>query len=103
MQFADIKNDVAFRKNFSDEQKTAPTAYKYQWNKEELKAYDNVTMKEQDARGEKELVAQKARDEKEAELIFEMNKEGFTIPQIASVTRRSEEKIKKVLDCQGDK
>lgn len=103
MQFADIKNDVAFCKNFSDEQKTAPTADKYQWSKEELKAYDNVTMKEQDERGEKELVAQKARDEKEAELIFEMNKEGFTIPQIASVTRKSEEEVKKILDFQVDK
>ena len=43
----------------------------------------------------------KQKDKKEIELIFEMNKEGFTIPQIASVTRRSEEKIKKILDCQG--
>ena len=43
----------------------------------------------------------KQKNKKEIELIFEMNKEGFTIPQIASVTRRSEEEIKKILDCQG--
>jgi len=33
-------------------------ADKYQWSKEELKAYDNVGIKEQDERGERELVAQ---------------------------------------------
>jgi hypothetical protein len=32
-----------------------------------------------------------------------MNKEGFIILQIASVTRSSEEEIKKTLDCQVDK
>lgn len=35
MQFEDIEAD------------------KYQWSKEELKAYDNVTIKEQDERGER--------------------------------------------------
>lgn len=44
MQFADIEAD------------------KYQWSKEELKAYDNVTIKEQDERGEREIITQKARD-----------------------------------------
>jgi predicted transposase/invertase (TIGR01784 family) len=32
-------------------------ADKYQWSKEELKAYDNVTIKEQDERGEREKAA----------------------------------------------
>jgi predicted transposase/invertase (TIGR01784 family) len=76
-------------------------ADKYQWSKEELKAYDNVTIKEQDERGEKELVAQKAKDEgkdeKEIELILEMHKEGFAIPQIARVTKKSEEEVAQII------
>ena len=35
-------------------------ADKYQWSKEELKAYDNVTIKEQDERGEREKAASDA-------------------------------------------
>jgi hypothetical protein len=44
MQFADIKNDIAFRKIFGNEQKTAfLEANKYEWTEEELNAHDNVT------------------------------------------------------------
>ncbi len=105
MQFADVKNDIA---NEDEGLKTAfMEADKYQWSKEELKAYDNVGIKEQDERGEKELVAQKAKEEgkgeKEVELILEMDKEGFTIVQIAKVTKKSEAFIRQVLDNHRDK
>jgi len=90
--------------DFANEDEGLKTAFieadKYQWSKEELKAYDNVTIKEQDERGEKELVSQKARDEKELELILEMDKEGFTISQIARVTKKSEDEVRQVIDIQ---
>ena len=68
--------------------------------------FRSVGIKEQDERGEKELVALKAKaegreegkDEKEVELILEMEKEGFTIVQIAKVTIKSEEFIRQILD-----
>jgi predicted transposase YdaD len=70
-----------------------------------LKAYDKVINKEQDERGEKELVAQKAKkegseegkDEKEIELILEMHKEGFAIPQIARITKKSAEEVAQII------
>ena len=80
---------------------------KYQWSKEELKADDNVGIKEQDERGKKAIIAQKAkeegREEKEAEIIVEMHKEGFTIPQIARVTKKSEDEVKQILDIYKNK
>jgi len=97
--------------DFANEDEGLKTAFieadKYQWSKEELKAYDNVTIKEQDERGEKELVAQKARDEgkdeKEIELILEMDKEGLTILQIARVTKKSEDEIMQILEKHRNK
>ena len=44
--------------DFANEDEGLKTAFieadKYQWSKEELKAYDNVTIKEQDERGERD-------------------------------------------------
>jgi predicted transposase/invertase (TIGR01784 family) len=62
-----IKNSVNLHviPDFANEDEGLKTAFieadKYQWSKEELKAYDNVTIKEQDERGEKEMVAKKAK------------------------------------------
>ena len=40
----------------------------------------------------------KGEEKKEIELIFEMDKEGFTVPQIARVTKKDEEYIRQILD-----
>ena len=80
---------------------------KNQWSKEELKAYNNVGIKEQDERGEKEIVAKKAkeegREEKEAEMILEMNKEGFSIQQIAKVSKKSDIEVAQIIDSHKNK
>lgn len=66
-----------------------------------------MTIKEQDERGEKEMIAQKAmvegEEKKEVELILEMDKEGFTIPQIARVTKKSEDEIMQILEKHRNK
>ena len=53
--------------DFANEDEGLKTAFieadKYQWSKEELKAYDNVTIKEQDERGEREKAATDAKME----------------------------------------
>lgn len=102
MKFADIKNDIAFRKIFGNEQKTAfIEADKYQWSKEELKAYDNVSIKEQDERGEKELVAQKAKeegkDEKEAETVIKLHLKGKSDEEIADLLDIPVERVKEMI------
>ena len=78
-------------------------ADKYQWSKEELKAYDNITIKEQDERGEKELVAINAKEEGKIEMILEMDKEGFTAPQIAKVSKKSEKEVAQIIDSHKNK
>jgi len=107
-----IKNseELNFIPDFANEDEGLKIAFleadKYQWSKEELKAYDNVTIKEQDERGEREkaiktaveAATQQVKKERDIELILGMDKEGFTIPQIARVTQKSEEEIKKIFD-----
>jgi len=44
----------------------------------------------------KEII-KKAQEERDIELILSMDKEGFTVPQIARVTQRSEDEIKKII------
>jgi predicted transposase/invertase (TIGR01784 family) len=97
--------------DFANEDEGLKTAFieadKYQWSKEELKAYDNVGIKEQDERGEKEFIAQKAmekgREESTLEMILEMHKEGFSIHQIAKVSKKSEQDIAQIIDNHTNK
>jgi predicted transposase/invertase (TIGR01784 family) len=105
--------------DFANEDEGLKTAFieadKYQWSKEELKAYDNVGIKEQDERGEKEIIAQKAmekgeeigreigREESTLEMILEMHKEGFSIQQIAKVSKKSEQDIAQIIDNDTNK
>ena len=136
MQFVDITNDIAFRKIFGNEQKTAPlisflnalavkwtyfikhaeelhlipafanedeglkTAFmeadKYRWTKEELIAYDNVTIKEQDERGEKELIAQQAEKKGKTEVAKNLKTMGFSTTDIKKATGLSDEDIDKL-------
>lgn len=91
--------------DFANEDEGLKTAFieadKYQWSKEELKAYDNVTIKEQDERGERELVALKAKnegkEESKIEMILEMDIEGFSIQQIAKVSKKSELEVEQII------
>jgi predicted transposase/invertase (TIGR01784 family) len=77
-------------------------ADKHNWTKEERIAYDNVLIKETDEKQEKikadEKAKEEGKEEKEAELILGMDKEGFSIPQIARVTQRSEEEVIKIIE-----
>jgi len=79
----------------------------HQWSKEELKAYDNVTIKEQDERGEREIVVQKALEKGEEkgreEMIIEMHKEGFSTRQIAKVSKKSEQEVTQIIDNHTNK
>jgi len=71
------------------------------WSREELKAYDNVGIKEQDERGEREkamqAAAQKAREEKENEAIIEMYKDNVPSNKIALCLNIREEKVLKII------
>jgi len=79
--------------DFANEDEGLKTAFieadKYQWSKEELKAYDNVGIKEQDERGEREkaiqIATQKARDEKESETIIKLHLKGKSDEEISDL------------------
>jgi predicted transposase YdaD len=113
--------------DFANEDEGLKTAFieadKYQWSKEELKAYDNVGIKEQDERGEKEIIAQKAmekgekmgreigqeigreigREESTLAMVLAMYKEGFSMQQIAKVSKKSEQDITQILNNHTNK
>jgi predicted transposase/invertase (TIGR01784 family) len=107
--------------DFANEDEGLKTAFieadKYQWSKEELKAYDNVGIKEQDERGEKELVAQKAKEEgraegraegrvegkaegkgeKEAETVIKLHLKGKSDEEIADLLDVPVERVKEIV------
>jgi predicted transposase/invertase (TIGR01784 family) len=74
------------------------TAYheadKHSWKKEELIAYDNASIREQDERGREE----KARDDKERDMIIEMYKDDLTIERIARISKLSIEQVQQIID-----
>jgi len=93
--------------DFANEDEGLKTAFleadKYQWSKEELKDYDNVGIKAQDERGEKALVAQKAKEEGREEGIKEGIKEGKEEKEAETVIKlhlkgKSDEEIADLLD-----
>jgi hypothetical protein len=102
MKFADIKNDVAFRKIFGNKKKT-----NNKWNKAELIAYDNASIAEQDEKGKiiaaKKKGKQEGKEERDIEIILEMDKEGFSIPQIARVTKKTEKEVSHIIESQRKK
>lgn len=88
--------------DFANEDEGLKTAFmeadKYQWTKEEIIAYDNVTIKEADEVQEKLKVAEKAREEGKEELIISMHEEGLGKQQIAKISKKSEAEVAKIID-----
>jgi predicted transposase/invertase (TIGR01784 family) len=72
-------------------------ADKYQWSKEELKAYDNVTIKEQDERGEREKaveVASKVTDKNaKRQVAKKMKDRGIPNNDISAFTDLTDDEI----------
>jgi predicted transposase/invertase (TIGR01784 family) len=93
--------------DFANEDEGLKTAFleadKYQWSKEELKAYDNVTIKEQDERGEKEIIAQKARNAREIEAVVGLHQNSVPLAIIAKSLNISEEQVLQIIDNHIDK
>jgi predicted transposase/invertase (TIGR01784 family) len=68
-------------------------ADKHTWKKEELIAYGNASMRNQDQKGEIEF----AKEEKEIEMIIAMYKTGIFVSQIAIITQKTEEKVNEII------
>jgi predicted transposase/invertase (TIGR01784 family) len=87
--------------DFANEDEGLKTAFieadKYQWSKEELKAYDNVTIKEQDERGEREKaveVASKAADKNaKIEVAKKLKEMGLSNSDIKKATGLTDDEI----------
>jgi DNA-directed RNA polymerase specialized sigma subunit len=68
-----------------------------------LKAYDNVTIKEQDERGEREKATQKAIEERETMAVIKMYKDNVPSNKIAIYLNLSENRVMQIIDSQNDK
>jgi predicted transposase/invertase (TIGR01784 family) len=88
-------------------------ADKHTWKKEELIAYQNAGMREQDLKGEMELATEQAKEagkregkeegkregkeETEKEMIIAMYKAGISASQIAIITQKTDEKVNEII------
>lgn len=68
-------------------------ADKYQWTKEDLIAYDNVSIKVQDERGEREIIVQKAEKKGKMDVAKKMKDRGMPNKDISDLTGLMEAKI----------
>jgi predicted transposase/invertase (TIGR01784 family) len=79
-------------------------ADKFSWSKDDLINYDNVSIWEGDQK--QELLAalekgeEKGMEKGKEEMILEMHKEGFSIQQIAKISKKSEEEVRQIIDGQ---
>jgi predicted transposase/invertase (TIGR01784 family) len=77
-------------------------ADKYKWSREEIIAYDNVTIKEADERQEKVKVSEaarlKGREEATIEMIIRMDAGGFTATQIGNLANKSEAEVIQIIE-----
>lgn len=73
------------------------------WTQEELDAYEYAFMREEDERARLDKAEQKGEEKKEIELIIEMVKEGFSVSQIAKVTKKSEQEVSQIIENHSNK
>ncbi|WP_373552880.1 hypothetical protein [Haliscomenobacter sp.] len=82
-------------------------ADRHNWTKEERIAYDNVAIKEADEKQEKIMVAEKAHEkgmeEGKMEMILGMHEEGLSVPQIAKVSKKTEEEVAQIIENHKNK
>jgi hypothetical protein len=86
MKFADVKNDVAFRKIFGNKKKT-----------QILIAYDNTLIVKQDKKGRIAAAKNKGREEEKIENIIGLNENGVPVSIIAKSLKISEAEVLKII------
>ena len=78
------------------------TAYqeadKHSWKKEELIAYDNASMREQDERGREEKAEERGENKKEIQAVVGFYENGIPISIIAKSLNITEERTKEIID-----
>ena len=67
------------------------------WNKEDLIAYDNVLIREQDKKGEIELAREEGRKEKTVEIVLNLMKNGVSLDLIAAATSKTLAEIQEII------
>jgi hypothetical protein len=77
------------------------TAYqeadKHLWTKEELIAYENASMREQDERGERALAKEEGKEEKEIEAVLGLYENKVPIAIIANSLKITAEKVSEII------
>ncbi len=97
MQFVDVKNDIAFRKIFGNDKKSSPLiSFLNDWSKDDLIAYDNASIAEQDERGKITAAEKKGEKKLAVQIAKEMKKEGEPIDKIIRYTGLTEDEINEI-------
>jgi predicted transposase/invertase (TIGR01784 family) len=73
-------------------------ANKSTWTREELDAYENMAMREQDERGRITKAEQNAKDEGKAEIIIKMHTKGISANQISDLTDITLDTVKDIIE-----
>lgn len=72
-------------------------ADRHTWTKDELIAYDNASMREQDEIGAIELALEKGKEEKEREAVIGLHENSVPLPIIAKSLKIAEEKVQQII------
>jgi predicted transposase/invertase (TIGR01784 family) len=97
------KNLAVIPENVSDEglKMAYQEADKHLWKKEEIIAYENASMREQDERGERALAKEEGKEEgkeeKEREAILGFHEIGVSIDNIAKALKITAEKVREII------
>ena len=86
-------------------------ADKHKWKKEELIAYDNALIAEQDERGKivaaikrgKEEGREEGKEEERIAMVIEMYHDGLSIERIAKITKMTVNQVTQMIDRQSNK
>jgi predicted transposase/invertase (TIGR01784 family) len=103
------KNLAVIPENVSDEglKMAYQEADKHLWKKEEIIAYENASMREQDERGERALAKEEGKEEgkeeKEIEAILGFHEIGVSIDNIAKALKITAEKVREIIEISQHK
>ena len=103
------KNLAVIPENVSDEglKMAYQEADKHLWKKEEIIAYENASMREQDERGERALAKEEGKEEgkeeKEREAILGFHEIGVSIDNIAKALKITAEKVREIIEISQHK
>lgn len=78
-------------------------ADRHKWKKEELIAYDNASIAEQDEKGKLTAAKNRGKEENKIEMIVEMHNDGLHFERIAKIAKVSVDQVAQIIENQRSK